>query len=131
MKYLKPFNESVEYDPHVDPQIKPHLETINDLFVDVVDEFDLYKRNSLGDSIYYDIFHWEYYSARADGKYYKPLGSKKIRITIKDTPEREYRIGESKSFLGFLSTLRSIGYDVIDPHINSGIFYDIDYSNLI
>ena len=128
MKYLKPFNESVKYDPHEDPQIKSHIETISDLFIDVVDELDLYKRNSLFDSIYYyDIFHWEYYSARVNTK---PVGSTKIRLVIKDTPEREYRIGESKSFLGFLSTLRSIGYDAI-PHIDSGIFYDIDYSNLI
>lgn len=127
MKYLKYF-ESTKWDPHQDPQIKIHLETINDLFLDVVDEFDLYKRTyriEVGD--YYDIFHWEYYSAMSDSRNW---GSKKIRLIIKDDPNKESEIEKSKSFLSFLSRLRSLGYDV-QKWDSGGICYDINYSNLI
>lgn len=150
MKYLKHFEsksdkmdnyigeniESVRWDPHEDPQIKIHLDIIRDLFFDVVDEFDLYKRTDIGEVInFYDIFHWEYYSAKnsyADNKFlYKSFGSKKIRLIVKyKYADKESKIRKSKSFLGFIDRLKSLGYDII-RWSEEYIGYDIDYSNLI
>ena len=133
MKYLKYF-ESDKWDPHQDLEIKTHLETINDLFIDVVDEFDLYSGSAIDptpNQNLYDIFHWEYYSIIIRGESKPKNLSEKIRLIIKDSADKKEKILLSKSFLGFLSRLKSLGYEVFQMKQGLDFIYDIDYSNLI
>ena len=96
-------------------------------------EFDLYSGSAIDptNQNLYDIFHWEYYSMiiRGESKP-KNLSEEKIRLIIKDSADKKEKILLSKSFLGFLSRLKSLGYEVFQMKQGLDLIYDIDYSNL-